>query len=358
MTNSMFSSLFGGPERKKESKITRREMDLAASIQKITEEVVIKMANYAYKQTGLKNLVMSGGVALNCVCNGKLINKTPFDDFHFQPASGDAGGSIGCALQWYYENYPNSVKLHQPNAYLGPSFSNKEVLAFLNTKNITFHKFKNQERSQKIAQFAFEDKIIGHFDGRMEFGPRALGNRSIIANPLNQEMQSKLNLKIKYRESFRPFAPIYDQDKTEEYFEFEKTSPYMLVVSKVKQNLLIPNNNIDSEDLIKIVNHKRSKIPAITHVDNSARLQSVNSKQNGRIHEILKEFEKLSRKAILINTSFNVRGEPIVCSLNDAYTCFMRTEMDVLVINDYFLLKEEQANFDDAEDWTTKFELD
>lgn len=358
MTNENFAKLFGGAERSRESDIARREMDLASSIQYVTEKIVIKMANHAYELTGKRNLVMSGGVALNCVSNGKLFENTPFEEFYFQPASGDAGGALGCALQWYYENHNTSAIIAEPNALLGPQFTNEEVLAFLNTKGVKYHVFDDGFRGNKIANLIFKKKIIGHFDGRMEFGPRALGNRSIIANPLDVEMQSKLNLKIKFRESFRPFAPIYAEDKTQEYFDFDRPSPYMLIVRNVKQSLLVEQEDLNSDNMIDIVNQKRSELPAITHVDNSARLQSVNKKDNPRFYEILSEFEKLSGKAVLINTSFNVRGEPIVCTLHDAYRCFMRTNMDILVLNDFFLIKEEQPEWQEDGSWQETFELD
>ncbi len=360
MTNSRFAELFGGSERSRESEITRREMDLAASIQAVTEEIVIKMANHAYKLTGKKNLVMSGGVALNCVSNGKLYDTTPFEDFYFQPASGDAGGAVGCALNWYFENAENPQKESQPNAYLGPDFSMNETSSFLETKGLKYHTFAAENRASKIAELLNEKNIIGYFDGRMEFGPRALGNRSIIANPMDVEMQSKLNLKIKFRESFRPFAPIFAEERTEQYFDFDRPSPYMLVVRNVKEELLVtPKTDQKATDnMIEIVNQKRSELPAITHVDNSARLQSVSKEQNPRFHDILMKFEKHTGKAVLINTSFNVRGEPIVCNLNDAYKCFMRTNMDVLVLNDCYLIKSEQPDWQEIENWQETFELD
>lgn len=360
MTNDKFAQLFGGPERTQESPITRREMDLAASIQSLTEEIAIKMANHAYALTGKKHLVMSGGVALNCVSNGKLYDHTPFEDFYFQPASGDAGGAIGCALNWYFEQGTAPRKTNQPNAYLGPSFSDEETLAYLESKGVPYHLFSKNTRSSTIAQLLTEKNIIGYFDGRMEFGPRALGNRSIIANPMDVEMQSKLNLKIKFRESFRPFAPIYAEERTKDYFDFDRPSPYMLVVRNVKKELLVEPklDQTSSDNMIDIVNQKRSELPAITHVDNSARLQSVNSNQNPRFHEILMEFEKKTGKAVLINTSFNVRGEPIVCTLNDAYKCFMRTNMDVLVLNNVYLIKTEQPEWTEIENWQETFELD
>jgi carbamoyltransferase len=361
MTNDKFASLFGGPERKAESRISKREMDIAASIQKIAEEIVIKMANHAYHLTKQKNLVMAGGVALNCVCNGKLFDETPFENFFFQPASGDAGGALGCALDWYYQNNNGSIsESFQIESYAGPEFSTNEIAAFLHTKNIKYNIFKLQDRAKIIAEFLSKNKVVGYFDGKMEFGPRALGNRSILANPIDPDMQSKVNLKIKFRESFRPFAPIYAEEKTSEYFEFDRPSPFMLIVRKVKEKLIkhTSTSQNKAEDMIQIVNQVRSELPAITHIDYSARLQSVNRAQNAPVYDIIKEFEKLSGKAALINTSFNVRGEPIVCTPADAYKCFMRTDMDVLVLGNYFLLKEEQENWKETENWQTTFELD
>ncbi|OFZ41773.1 MAG: hypothetical protein A3D92_12815, partial [Bacteroidetes bacterium RIFCSPHIGHO2_02_FULL_44_7] len=361
MTNQAFADLFGGEARSREAEITRREMDLAASIQAITEEIVIKMARHAFALTGKKNLVMSGGVALNCVSNGKLFDETPFEDFYFQPASGDAGGAEGCVLNWYFETYPDRGRVRLDNSYLGPAFSKDETLGFLETKGLAYHAFEKGERAETIAQLLAEKNIIGLLDGRMEFGPRALGNRSIIADSTDVDMQSKLNLKIKFRESFRPFAPIYAEERTSDFFDFDRPSPYMLVVRKVKEKWLIQAPSAQeqtTDDMIAIVNQKRSELPAITHVDNSARLQSVNATQNPRFHDVLMAFEKRCGKAVLINTSFNVRGEPIVCNLNDAYKCFMRTNMDVLVLNDFYLIKSEQANWHELEDWQETFELD
>jgi carbamoyltransferase len=360
MTNDLFGELFGGEARSAESRISRREMDLAASIQEFTEEVVIKMAEYARRITGKKNLVMAGGVALNCVANGKLYEKTGFSDFFFQPASGDAGGAMGAAMLLHYRNHPgkNHNESVMDHSYLGPQFSDSEIHAFLETKNVTFHHF-GTDRETVIAGFLKEDKVIGYFDGRMEFGPRALGARSIIGNPLSPEMQSKLNLKIKFRESFRPFAPIYTEEKTSEYFEFDQPSPYMLVVRPVKESLCFPSEKQkESDDLIEWVNQKRSKLPSITHVDYSARLQSVNKNENPVFHNLLREFGKLSGWEILINTSFNVRGEPIVCTPLDAFRCFMRTHMDVLVLGNYYLIKEEQENWNEIENWEDMYELD
>jgi carbamoyltransferase len=361
MVNARFEELFGGPARKEEDKITKREMDLAASIQVVLEEVVIKLAKHAKELTQSENLVMSGGVALNCVSNGKLYDQTAFQDFYFQPASGDAGGAMGCALAWYYQNNQHidkKVSQHE-TAYLGPEFSKDEILAFIDSKDYPYHLLKVEDRAERIAQLLYDNLIIGHFDGKMEFGPRALGSRSIIANPLHREMQSKLNLKIKYRESFRPFAPIYLEEDTSEYFDFDRPSPHMLVVRNVNEKILTEVDALEGEeDMLKIINQVRSEIPAITHVDNSARLQSVNRQQNERFYDILKAFKKLSGKGVLVNTSFNVRGEPIVCTPEDAYRCFMRTEMDILVLGDFLLYKNEQPQFSDTENWRETFVLD
>jgi len=305
--------------------------------------------------------VMSGGVALNCVSNGLLFDNTSFKDYYFQPASGDAGGAMGCALAWYYENYPNTNKAVSENesAYLGPEFSSSEIMAFLDSKDFPYHSFEMKNREKEIATFLSENNVIGYFDGRMEFGPRALGARSILGNPMNHEMQSKMNLKIKYRESFRPFASIFMEERTSDYFDFDRPSPYMLVVRPVRKSLLRERiDNSSEENMLKIINQVRSEIPAITHVDNSTRLQSVNVKQNVRMHNILSEFEKLTGKGILINTSFNVRGEPIVCTPEDAYKCFMRTEMDILILGDFYLLKKDQPDFKEKDNWKESFLLD
>ena len=360
MTGDLFNALFGGPPRQPESPITKREMDLAASIQQVTEEIVVKMANHAFELTGSCNLAMSGGVALNCVANGRLFDQTPFKDFYFQPAAGDAGGAMGCALSWYFENYPDADKQAavQESALLGPSFSQAEIAAFLNSADLPYREFAPGKRAETIAGWLYENKVVGYFDDRMEFGPRALGARSILGNPLDPEMQSKLNLKIKYRESFRPFAPIFKEERTADYFDFSRPSPHMLVVRPLKTSLLKPQKKAAGENLISRINQVRSEIPAITHVDHSARLQSVNPRQNERMYEILDQFEKLSGKGILINTSFNVRGEPIVCTPQDAYRCFMRTEMDVLVLGDCYLTKTGQPVFQEEQDWQKHFELD
>lgn len=370
MTNEKFAQLFGGPERKPESQITKREMDLAASIQKITEEVVIKTARYASRLTGMKNLCMAGGTALNCVVNGKLLKEEIFENIWIQPAAGDAGGALGAAYYAYYNIFHRLRQVKLPDAqrgsYLGPAFSEDEIVSYLAQEGCRYKDYSDKEDEfyKVIAKYLIEDKVIGLFSGRMEFGPRALGNRSIIANPKTREMQSKLNLKIKFRESFRPFAPTVLQEKCSEYFELDKESPYMLLVADVKENL---RNNVNfSEDLgeeeeidiLKLVNMCRSEIPAVTHLDYSARIQTVSRKINPDYYRIIEEFYKISGCACIVNTSFNVRGEPIVCSPKDAYICFRRTDMDVLVLGKCILLKEEQDAFSENINWKEVYALD
>ena len=365
MTNAAFDTVMGGPRREGETQITQREMDLAASIQVVTEEVVLKMARYARELTGSKYLTLAGGVALNCVANGKLLREGVFDDIWIQPASGDAGGAPGAALEYYYHylhagesKAKNSTQTH---SNLGPKFSDDEVLAYLETNGFAYHKFDHDKREEQLGRFIADSKIIGHLDGRMEFGPRALGNRSIIGNPTDPEMQKKFNLKIKYRESFRPFAPIALEESLSDYFDIDRPSPFMLLVAPVKKELRREVEDLsETEDMIQMVNQIRSELPSITHVDYSARLQSVNGtdNENPAFHRLLLEAKKNSGYGVLINTSFNVRGEPIVCTPEDAYRCFMRTEMDVLVLGNYYLIKEEQPNWEEKENWQETFELD
>lgn len=363
MTSDKLAHLFGGSERTAESRITQREMDLAASIQSVTEDILEKMIAHARKITGMENCVMAGGVALNCVANGKLLKKGAFKDIWFQPAAGDAGGALGAALDYYYqrihkekEKNPGSKQTH---AYYGPSFHDSEILSFLETGEIVFDRF--EDKVKQLSGWLSEELIVGYFDGRMEFGPRALGNRSFIADPTNPKMQSKVNLKIKYRESFRPFAPIVAADKLSEYFDIDRPSPFMLVVAPVADKIKREVKNSQSgQDLVEIVNQVRSALPAITHVDYSARLQSMNGTDNNNLdfYNLLKAFEKESGYAVLVNTSFNVRGEPIVCTPEDAYRCFMRTETDVLVLGNYYIKKSDQPEWKEDERWQETFELD
>jgi len=351
MINEKFSQLFDGPPRKSEGRITKREMDIARSIQVFTEEAVLRMAKYAKKITGEKNICMAGGVALNCVANGKLLSEGIFDNIWIQPAAGDAGGALGCALDAYYTYFNRERELAdggksiQGGSYWGPDFSDNEVRAFLETYGYPFQTLNSEERSKKIAVYLNKGKVIGHFAGRMEFGPRALGSRSIIGDARNREMQVTINLKIKYRESFRPFAPTVLAEKVSEYFEMEGESPYMLLVAPVKKERQLQTNLIETDNMLEIVRQPRSDIPAITHVDYSARVQTVNRNDHKEYYDVIKAFEDLTGYGVIVNTSFNVRGEPIVCTPYDAYRCFMRTEMDILVMNNYILFKEDQPHW-------------
>ena len=363
MTNKRFSKLFEGPPREPETEITQREMDIAASIQAVTEEIVLRMANHVHKETGKKYLCLAGGVALNCVANGRVLRESPFEDIWIQPAAGDAGGAVGAALcVWYryLENERPNPKGQdsQRGSYLGPSFSNGVVKSFLDSNKYPFHELPSGKRAMIIAEKIAEGKIVGHMSGRMEFGPRALGARSILGDARRQDTQTVMNLKIKYRESFRPFAPTVIEEKASEYFETDTPSPYMLLVAKVRKERCLPQPSKDEMPMLDRLKMKRSDIPAVTHLDYSARLQTVNRKDKPDYHEIISEFEKLTGCAVIVNTSFNVRGEPIICTPQDAYRCFMRTEMDVLVIEDFILFKEEQPPWQEKGDWRSELELD
>ncbi len=362
MTSADFDALFGGAPREAESPITQREMDLAASIQVVTEEIVLRMARYARELTGMKHLCLSGGVALNCVANGKLLRENIFDDLYIQPASGDAGGALGAALLVWHQvggnpRHRDGKHDAMQGAYLGPGFSDEEIGAYLDTRGYVAKKLSPAEWAPAIAELIQAEKVIGLFQGRMEFGPRALGCRSIIGDARSPAMQSVMNLKIKYRESFRPFAPSCLEEKISEYFDIDRPSPYMLLVADVKKERWVENTR-KSESINDIINQVRSDIPAITHVDHSARIQSVSRETNPGYYDIIKAFEELSGCAVIINTSFNVRGEPIVCTPEDAYRCFMRTEMDYLVLGSYILDKQNQPQFVDDEDWRSTFQLD
>lgn len=367
MTNGKLEKLFGGPRREPESPITKREMDIAASVQKVTEEILILLSKEAKRLTGAKNLCMAGGVALNCVANGKILRENIFDDIWVQPAAGDAGGALGCALYAEYQYFKNKREVEvtrQRGSYLGPSYSNQFIQDYLKVNNYPHEIFDNYERLfARIAKLLTEEKVIGLFHGNMEFGPRALGNRSIIADPRSADMQSKLNLKIKFRESFRPFAPSVLEEKVQDYFELSKPSPYMLFVSNVRKDRCISmdveNSLAENEyNMLPVVNTKRSDIPAVTHVDYSARIQTVNKNENYYFYRIIEEFSKLTGYDCIVNTSFNVRGEPIVCTPEDAYRCFMRTEMDALVLENCILYKDEQPSFGEDENWKEEYELD
>ncbi len=362
MTNAKFEKLFNGPPRKAESPITQREMDMAASIQVVTEEIVLKLAQHAKTITGMDHLCLAGGVALNCVANGKLHRANIFKDIFIQPAAGDAGGALGAALLIWYQAHRNVRRVDETNdmmqgGYLGPEFLDDEIAHYLRTKGYVAQKMEKQDRSRTIAQLIAAEKVIGLFQGRMEFGPRALGNRSIIGDARSSTMQSVMNLKIKHRESFRPFAPSCLVEKVGDYFEIDKPSPYMLLVADVKKERCIRLNDTNLS-LIDKINMKRSDIPAVTHVDYSARIQTVSSDVNHLYYDIIKSFEELTGCGVVINTSFNVRGEPIVCTPEDAYRCFMRTDMDYLVLGSYLLDKNEQPIFNDDDNWADKYQLD
>ncbi len=364
MTNDGFDELFDGPRRKPESPLTQREMDLAASIQVVVEECMMRQAAYLHKETGLTNLCMAGGVALNCVGNGKLLAHGPFKNIWIQPAAGDAGGALGAALcTWYgYLNNPrntNELTDSQRSSLLGPEFSDDETLEQLSQFGAVTRRVQDDELFKVTAELLAQEKVVGWFQGRMEFGPRALGNRSILGDPRSQAMQSNMNLKIKFRESFRPFAPAVMREHVSEYFELDYDSPYMLLVAPVQQSRRV-TMTAEQEKLFGIakLNVPKSDIPAVTHVDYSARIQTVTLSQHPVFYKLLAAFKAKTGCPVLVNTSFNVRGEPIVCTPADAYACFMRTNMDVLVVGNIVMLKEDQPKWQEREDWRTKFELD
>jgi len=365
MTSKKFHKLFNGEPRQGESEITQREMDLARSIQVVTEEIVLKLGNTVHKETGCQNLCMAGGVALNCVANGRLTREGPFDNIWIQPAAGDAGGAVGAALAvWHqYLNNEKPVSTNKCDAmfgsYLGPDYSEAEIITSLNKLDAKFEVLDTEQLAPEIAKELANGKVVGWFQGRMEFGPRALGGRSIIGDPRNREMQSVMNLKIKYRESFRPFAPSVLAEHVENYFKIKTTSPYMLQVAEVEDEHRIEMTE-EENDLFGIdkLNIPRSTLPSITHVDYSARIQTVHRDTNPRYHALLSSFHELTGCPVVVNTSFNVRGEPIVCTPEDAYRCFMRTEMDCLVLNNVVLHKDQQPAIENDTQWMEEFELD
>lgn len=363
MTSSSFNELFGGPPREPESDLTQKEMDLAASIQKVTEEVVLKLAKNIRNSTGEKNLCLAGGVALNCVANGIIVKEKIFDKVWIQPAAGDAGGSLGAALSAYYLMLGNNRKMStgldaMRGSYLGPDFSNDEIAGVLQSKGANYHEYDHEEIINRTAKALADGKAVGWMQGRMEFGPRALGSRSIIADPRSPIMQKQLNLKVKYRESFRPFAPSILREHVSEWFDQDVDSPYMLLVSNIidSKRKIEANENQALFGVDKI-NEIRSEIPAITHVDFSARLQTVHQETNPMYWELINRFNELTGCPIIVNTSFNVRGEPIVCNPEDAFKCFMGTELDILVAGNFILEKNTQ---DPAlnEDYKNKYKLD
>ncbi|MCP4611401.1 MAG: carbamoyltransferase [Planctomycetes bacterium] len=368
MTDSKFAQLFGGPARKPESPLTQREMDIAASIQVVTEEIMLRAVKHVHSKTGMKNLVLAGGVALNCVGNGRILREGPFDNIWIQPAAGDAGGALGAALFVWYQLLNNERKVDghdsQHASLLGPDFSNEQIRLFLDSVNAKYHSHQDQEQLfDKVADLIGHEKVIGWYQGRMEFGPRALGNRSIIGDARSVKMQSVMNLKIKFRESFRPFAPCVLREDVADYFQMrpEEDSPYMLLVAPIQKDKRISaDGEIEKLKGLEKLKVKRSVIPAITHVDYSARVQTVDARRYPRLHRLMSLFKEKTGCPIIINTSFNIRGEPIVCSAEHAYRCFMATNMDVLVMENQLLYKEEQpqAQQHDIDEYKAKFELD
>jgi carbamoyltransferase len=381
MTNGAFARIFGGPARKPESAITQREMDLARSIQVITEESILNMARYAFQETGLKRLCMAGGVALNCVANGRILRELPFADVWIQPAAGDAGGALGIALAIWHRylgkqrtspekngtwESSRSVQNGRPaysdgmkGSYLGPHHTEQQIEQFLKSRNIPYSKYSRSELPDVVANLIAAQKIVGLHQGRMEFGPRALGGRSIIGDARSASTQSVMNLKIKYRESFRPFAPSVLRENVSEWFELDTDSPYMLLVADVAKQRRRPMTP-EEQALwgIEKLKVKRSEIPAATHVDYSARIQTVRRETNPLYWEIIDSFRRKTGCPVIVNTSFNVRGEPIVCTPEDSYRCFMRTEMDFLVLETFVLDKKQQPRFEEATDWRSQFKLD
>lgn len=373
MPGPRFAELFDGPARQPETPITRREMDLAASIQQVTEEIVLKTARHLRRLSGESKLVLAGGVALNCVANGKLAAAGIFDGIWVQPAAGDAGGALGAALLAHHMAY-EAPRRRAPGAgdaqhgsYLGPRYSSEEILAFLDRKGYPYHRIPDRaERLALVAELLAAGKIVGWLSGRMEYGPRALGARSILGDPRNPRTQATMNLKIKFRESFRPFAPAVLRERCAEYFDFDGDSPYMLMVAPVQKMRRLPMDTgafeAGDDDMMAVINQPRSDVPAVTHVDYSARIQTVDRDgENGghpEFRALIEAFERLTGCPLLVNTSFNVRGEPIVCSPQDAYRCFMRTEMDLLVLEDVVLWRREQPALPDNEDWRKTYELD
>jgi carbamoyltransferase len=364
MTSPRFHELFGAPPRKLESEITQREMDLACSIQEVVEEIVLKIARHVRKETGMSNLCLAGGVALNCVANGRLLREKIFDRIWIQPAAGDAGGALGAALGVWYQYLDNPRKVDGKTdamlgSYLGPRFTDEQIRRYLDSAKISYMQYSADELPVRVADLLQQGKVIGWFQGRMEFGPRALGARSILGDPRSAQMQENMNLKIKFRESFRPFAPSVLMEKVGEWFELETSSPYMLLVAPI--NVLRKRPMSKEEHAlfgIDKLNVTRSDIPAVTHVDYSARIQTVDKETAPEYHHLLSTFDSRYGCPVVVNTSFNVRGEPPVCSPKDAYRCFMRTNMDYLVLGNLVLEKAQQKPLLNDKDWQTEFELD
>jgi carbamoyltransferase len=364
MTNERWHRLFGGPPRVPETKLTQRDMDLARSVQDVCEEVMLRMARAVHRETGLDSLCLAGGVALNCVGNGRLLREGPFKRLWIQPAAGDAGGALGVAeLIWHRHlgqpRKANGKKDGMRGAYLGPSFSDAEIEALCRAVGAVYHRLEPQCLLETTARLLADEKVVGWFRGRMEFGPRALGSRSILGDPRSPKMQAQMNIKIKFREGFRPFAPSVLRERVADYFEMDCDSPYMLLVAPVKRERQIPMTR-EQRGLwgIEQLNVVRSDVPAVTHIDYSARVQTVARDDNPEYYDLIREFEKLTGCGVVVNTSFNVRGEPIVCTPKDAYTCFMRTHIDALVLGPFLLHKSEQPAWQEGGEWKSEFQLD
>jgi len=368
MTNGAFDRLFGGPPRRPETLLTQREMDLARSVQEVTEMSMMRMAQHVHRETGEKNLCLAGGVALNCVGNGKILREGPFENLWIQPAAGDAGGALGAALSvWhqYLGNTRSAVEICRGSsdamkgAYLGPAYGADEIVKFLDRKGAVYERCDRRTLVHRVARYLAEERVVGWFQGRMEFGPRALGARSILGDPRSPKMQSMMNLKIKFRESFRPFAPSVLRERVSDFFEMDCDSPYMLLVAPVRDELRFPMSEEQKRLFgIEKLNVPRSTVPAITHIDYSARVQTVDRRDHPLYYDLIDAFGRLTGCPVVVNTSFNVRGEPIVCTPEDAYTCFMRTEIDYLVLEDFVLSKRDQAAFADDHAWEKEFQLD
>ncbi len=364
MTNEWFHKLFGGAPREPETKLTQKEMDLARSVQVVCEEVMLRMARTVFAQTNQENLCLAGGVALNCVANGRILREGPFKRLWIQPAAGDAGGALGVALLAYHryfgaERKNGSNRDRMQGALLGPAYSDEEIETFLEERGVPYRRLDRESLIREVAEILSHEKVAGWFQGRMEFGPRALGCRSILGDPRSPKMQALMNLKIKFREGFRPFAPSVLRERAADYFELDEESPYMLLVAPVKRELQIPMSK-EEQGLwgIDKLNVPRSDIPAVTHIDYSARIQTVSREENPLYYDLLRAFEGLTGCSVLVNTSFNVRGEPIVCTPEDAYRCFMRTHIDYLALGPYLLDKKEQPEWAEAADWRQEFQLD
>ena len=363
MTSRRFEELFGAPRREPESDLAQHHMDVAASIQSVCEEVMLRMAHHAHRATGMKHLCLAGGVALNCVGNGRILREGPFEDLWIQPAAGDAGGALGvaCLIHHRHDGRDRSVepgKDRMKGARLGPEFGEDQVEKFLQRQGASHERLEREDLLQRTARLLAEGRVVGWFNWPMEFGPRALGSRSILGDPRDPGMQRRMNLKIKFRESFRPFAPTVREERVHEYFELDRPSPYMLLVAPVREERRVPVREEEEPAGLDRVHQRRSDIPAVTHLDHSARVQTVSREENPDYYDLLRAFEELTGCAVLVNTSFNVRGEPIVCTPEDAYRCFMRTRMDHLVMGPFLLSKAGQPEPQEEEQWQEAIPLD